>query len=144
MAQHVLRGCHSYALIKPSGREKIVIKRGQTIENLSDEDRNYLATKTVTPPMMDDSHPAMGRLPVFTPVLDADVKGEASIEEISVPAAPSQPYAGQAQVETEVVTVQVTAAPAVTKTVTDGDAARGSNDVPDATATVRRKKKADA
>jgi hypothetical protein len=128
---NVLRGCHSYALIKPNGREKIVVKRGQSIDNLSEEDRNYLASKTITPPMQDDSHPAIGRLPIFMPAVDADVKGEASVEAIATPAAPTQPYAGQAQGQAEVVTVQVQAAPAAAPAAVvadDGAAAGGGDD----------------
>ena len=122
MADNVLRGAHSYTLVKAGGSEKIVVRRGESINKLDTADQGYLATKSITPPAVDDSHPALGRIPLFQQALPADVKGEASIEQISTPAAPDQPYAGAAPVQTETVTVQVQAAPTPAADDADADA----------------------
>ena len=131
-AEQVLRGCHSYTLVKPSGQEKITVRRGQSIENLEEADKNYLSTKTITPPSVDDSHPAVGRFPLFQQVLPEDIKGEASIESIAPQATPAQPYAGAGPTQAETVTVQVQAAPAAAAPADDADddgaAAGGADD----------------
>lgn len=113
MAQHVLAAAHSYTLINPNGKEKTVVKRGQSIDNLAEADKNYLASKAITPPVLDDSHPSVGRMPLFHPVVDSDVRGEAVVEQLAVTPTPSHPYAGQAPAQRETVTVSVApAAPA--------------------------------
>lgn len=113
MAQHVLAAAHSYTLINPNGKEKTVVKRGHSIDNLPEADRQYLASKSITPPVLDDSHPSIGRMPLFHPVVDGDVRGEAIVEQLAVAPTPSHPYANQAPTQRETVTVSVApAAPA--------------------------------
>lgn len=119
MARNVLRGANSYTLIKPNTNERIVIRRGQAIDNLDEADQAYLGTKTITPPVVDDSHPPMGAMPIFSPALDEDVKGEAAVEQIATPQATEQPYATGGPAEK--VTVSVEAATADADDA-DGDA----------------------
>lgn len=137
MARNVLRGAHSYTLIKPNN-QKVVVRRGQTIDNLDEADQQYLATKSITPPAVDDSHPPLGAMPVFVPVVDADVKGEASVEDITPARAPSQPYAGAAEEEDISIRVDVSGSTsdqegdadddADASDTSDGAAAGGSDD----------------
>jgi hypothetical protein len=114
MAQSVLVAAHSYTLVSPDGKQKTVVKRGQSIDNLDENDQQYLRSKSITPPVVDDSHPVIGRVPLFHPMVDDDVKGEATVEKLQVAPTPANPYAHQAPVQREQVTVSVaSAAPAV-------------------------------
>ena len=113
MAQSVLVAAHSYTLVSPDGKQKTVVKRGQSIDNLDENDQQYLRSKSITPPVVDDSHPVIGRVPLFHPMVDDDVKGEATVEKLQVAPTPANPYAHQASVQREQVTVSVaSAAPA--------------------------------
>lgn len=107
---NVLVAAHSYTLIAPNGRQKTVVKRGHSIDNLDEADQRYLATKSVTPPTVDDSHAPIGRMPMFHPRVDADVRGQATVEQVAVAPTPNSPYATDPVVR-EQVTVSVGAAP---------------------------------
>ena len=107
MAQHVLAAAHSYTLVAPDGKSKTVVRRGHSIDNLPDADKQYLASKSITPPVVDDSHPSVGRMPLFHPVVDSDVRGEAVVEQLIVAPTTNQPYAGQGPAQVEAVKVSV-------------------------------------
>lgn len=114
---HALVAAHSYTLVSPDGKQKTVVKRGQSIDHLDENDQAYLRSKTITPPVVDDSHPLIGRVPLFHPLLDSDVQGAATVEKLQVAPSTEHPYAHQAA-QREAVTVSVApAAPAVTPAV---------------------------
>lgn len=104
-----LQACHSYTLVKPNSGEKITIKRGNTIDHLSDADRAYLSRKTITPPSVDDSHLPPMRAPIFQEILDDDATGLAQTEPFNLNAGAAP--AAQGGQRTEPVQVQVVVSP---------------------------------
>lgn len=132
MAQNVLQRAYSYTLIKPDSNKKVVVRRGQSIDHLDVSDQQYLSAKTIAPPSPDDSHVTVGRVPLFGPVVDAEVKGQASIEPVSNAVAEDAATTVEAATtEPVTVRVEVAAAAGLEATVTDtqiGAAAGGIDD----------------
>lgn len=140
MADNVLQRAHSYTLIKPGSSHKVVVRRGQTIDNLDTADQQYLSRKTISPPIADDSHAPVGRIPLFGPLVDADVKGQAAVESVIDTLAESRPTTSTTTT-TEPVTVRVEVSAtdgldATVQTTTEGAAAGGADTGGGATAEV--------
>lgn len=130
MAENVLQRAHSYTLIKPGSSRKVIVRRGQTIDNLDVADQQYLSRKTISPPSTDDSHAPVGRVPLFGPLVDADVRGEAAVEPVVDTVAESMQSAASATSEPVTVRVEVSATEGLDAnvlTTTDGAAAGGAD-----------------